>query len=130
MRRRWARTCFPAVAARCQRSSSLLPQPLGGRRFARQQHFAPASASSPDAPRDAVPTLAAITREVARADARAIIAAGVRLAIASRLAAAAARPTLSSSSPLPHASPPLVALRELTSAGSLPDCAPLLRCLR
>ena len=38
-----------AAAARCQRSSPLLPQPLGGSRFARQQHFAPASASSPDA---------------------------------------------------------------------------------
>ena len=48
-----------------------------------------------------------------RADARAIIAAGARFAIASRLAAAAARLTLPSSSPLPHTSPPLVALAGL-----------------
>jgi len=46
----------------------------------------------------------------ARADARATIAAGARFAIASRLAAAAAQLTLLSSSPLPHASPPPVAL--------------------
>jgi hypothetical protein len=45
----------------------------------------------------------------ARADARATIAAGARFAIASRLAAAAARLTLLSSSPLPHTSPPPVA---------------------
>jgi hypothetical protein len=71
-----------------------------------------------------------LSRGRACADAHATIAAGVRFATASGLAAAAARLTLLSLSPLSHASPPLVALRELTSAGSLPECAPLLRCLR
>jgi hypothetical protein len=50
----------------------------------------------------------------ARADARATIAAGARFAIAPRLAVAAARLTPLSSSPLPHASPPLVAPAGLT----------------
>jgi len=117
---------FPAAACDARhrrRCCNRWPPPLARQhsRWSRLRH---------PTPRTAVSTLAATTRGVACAEAHATSAAGVRFAIASRLAAAAARQTLLSSSPLPHASPPLVALRGLTSAGTLSDCAPLLRCLR
>jgi hypothetical protein len=74
----------PAAALHCSAAA------LGGRLFDRKQHLALASASSPDAAHRCTDTGSRHSRG-RRTGSRAIVAAGVRYAIASRLAAAAAR---------------------------------------